>query len=69
MTPYTQLQTRLQAEPHTWLVTGVAGPCRADLSLRAPTRNPSRQASQHRFGQEYMQNRATAPVQSAQPAI
>ena len=25
MTPYTQLQTRLQAEPHTWLVTGVAG--------------------------------------------
>ena len=25
MSPYTQLQTRLQAEPHTWLVTGVAG--------------------------------------------
>ena len=25
MTPYTQLQTHLQAEPHTWLVTGVAG--------------------------------------------
>jgi len=25
MTAYTQLQTRLQAEPHTWLVTGVAG--------------------------------------------
>lgn len=25
MTPYTKLQTRLQAEPHTWLVTGVAG--------------------------------------------
>jgi len=25
MTPYTHLQTRLQAEPHTWLVTGVAG--------------------------------------------
>ncbi len=25
MTPYTQLQTRLQAEHHTWLVTGVAG--------------------------------------------
>ena len=25
MTAYTQLQTRLQAEPHTWLITGVAG--------------------------------------------
>jgi UDP-N-acetylglucosamine 4-epimerase len=25
MTAYTQLQTRLQTEPHTWLVTGVAG--------------------------------------------
>jgi len=25
MTPYTQLQTRLQTEPKTWLVTGVAG--------------------------------------------
>ena len=25
MTPYTQLKTRLQSEPHTWLVTGVAG--------------------------------------------
>jgi len=25
MTAYTQLQTRLQSEPHTWLVTGVAG--------------------------------------------
>ena len=25
MTPFTQLQTRLQAQPHTWLVTGVAG--------------------------------------------
>ena len=25
MTPYTQLQTRLQAEPKTWLITGVAG--------------------------------------------
>ena len=25
MTPYTQLQTHLQAAPHTWLVTGVAG--------------------------------------------
>ena len=25
MTPYTQLQTRLPAQPHTWLVTGVAG--------------------------------------------
>ena len=25
MTPFTQLQTRLQAEPKTWLVTGVAG--------------------------------------------
>ena len=25
MTPYTQLQTHLQAEPKTWLVTGVAG--------------------------------------------
>ena len=25
MTTYTQLQSRLQAEPHTWLITGVAG--------------------------------------------
>jgi UDP-N-acetylglucosamine 4-epimerase len=25
MTAFTHLQTRLQAEPHTWLVTGVAG--------------------------------------------
>ena len=25
MTPYTQLQTRLSTEPHTWLITGVAG--------------------------------------------
>ena len=25
MTTYRQLQTRLQAEPATWLVTGVAG--------------------------------------------
>ena len=25
MTAYSQLQTRLQTEPHTWLVTGVAG--------------------------------------------
>jgi UDP-N-acetylglucosamine/UDP-N-acetylgalactosamine 4-epimerase len=25
MTAYTQLQTRLQAEPRTWLITGVAG--------------------------------------------
>jgi UDP-N-acetylglucosamine 4-epimerase len=25
MTAYTQLQTRLQSEPHTWLITGVAG--------------------------------------------
>ena len=25
MTAYVQLQTRLQSEPHTWLVTGVAG--------------------------------------------
>ena len=25
MTAFTQLQTRLQAEPHTWLITGVAG--------------------------------------------
>jgi UDP-N-acetylglucosamine 4-epimerase len=25
MTAYTQLQTRLQVEPHTWLITGVAG--------------------------------------------
>jgi UDP-N-acetylglucosamine 4-epimerase len=25
MTAYTQLQTRLEAEPHTWLITGVAG--------------------------------------------
>ncbi|MHB1249078.1 MAG: NAD-dependent epimerase/dehydratase family protein [Polaromonas sp.] len=25
MTPFTQLQTRLQAEPKTWLITGVAG--------------------------------------------
>ena len=25
MTPYTQLKTRLQSEPHTWMVTGVAG--------------------------------------------
>ena len=25
MATYTQLQTRLQAEPHTWLITGVAG--------------------------------------------
>ena len=25
MTAYTQLQTRLHSEPHTWLVTGVAG--------------------------------------------
>jgi len=25
MAPFTQLQTRLQAEPKTWLVTGVAG--------------------------------------------
>jgi UDP-N-acetylglucosamine 4-epimerase len=25
MTAYNQLQTRLQSEPHTWLVTGVAG--------------------------------------------
>lgn len=25
MTAYTQLQTRLQAEPNTWLITGVAG--------------------------------------------
>jgi UDP-N-acetylglucosamine 4-epimerase len=25
MTAYTQLLTRLQAEPHTWLITGVAG--------------------------------------------
>jgi UDP-N-acetylglucosamine/UDP-N-acetylgalactosamine 4-epimerase len=25
MTAFTQLQTRLQTEPHTWLVTGVAG--------------------------------------------
>jgi len=25
MTAYQQLQTRLQAEPATWLVTGVAG--------------------------------------------
>jgi UDP-N-acetylglucosamine 4-epimerase len=25
MTAYAQLQTRLQSEPHTWLVTGVAG--------------------------------------------
>jgi UDP-N-acetylglucosamine 4-epimerase len=25
MTAYTRLQTRLQAEPHTWLITGVAG--------------------------------------------
>jgi UDP-N-acetylglucosamine 4-epimerase len=25
MTAYTQLQTRLQAEPYTWLITGVAG--------------------------------------------
>jgi len=25
MTAYTQLQTRLQTEPHTWLITGVAG--------------------------------------------
>ena len=25
MTAFTQLQTRLQSEPHTWLVTGVAG--------------------------------------------
>ena len=25
MTAYTQLQTRLQAELHTWLITGVAG--------------------------------------------
>ena len=25
MSPCTQLQTRLQAEPHNWLVTGVAG--------------------------------------------
>ena len=25
MTPYTQLQTRLTTETHTWLITGVAG--------------------------------------------
>jgi UDP-N-acetylglucosamine 4-epimerase len=25
MTAYSQLQTRLQSEPHTWLITGVAG--------------------------------------------
>jgi UDP-N-acetylglucosamine/UDP-N-acetylgalactosamine 4-epimerase len=25
MTAFTQLQTRLQAEPHAWLITGVAG--------------------------------------------
>ena len=25
MTAYSQLQTRLQVEPHTWLITGVAG--------------------------------------------
>jgi hypothetical protein len=25
MTAYTQLQIRLQSEPHTWLITGVAG--------------------------------------------
>ena len=25
MTAFTQLQTRLHAEPHTWLITGVAG--------------------------------------------
>ncbi len=25
MTPYSRLQTRLQAAPHTWLITGVAG--------------------------------------------
>jgi UDP-N-acetylglucosamine 4-epimerase len=25
MTAYTQLQTRLQSEPHSWLITGVAG--------------------------------------------
>jgi UDP-N-acetylglucosamine 4-epimerase len=25
MTAYTHLQTRLQSEPHTWLITGVAG--------------------------------------------
>ena len=25
MTAYAQLQTRLQSESHTWLVTGVAG--------------------------------------------
>jgi UDP-N-acetylglucosamine 4-epimerase len=25
MTAYTQLKARLQAEPHTWLITGVAG--------------------------------------------
>lgn len=25
MTPYHQLQTRLQATPSTWLITGVAG--------------------------------------------
>ena len=25
MTPYTQLQQNLSQQPHTWLVTGVAG--------------------------------------------
>ncbi len=34
MSPYSQLQTRLQAEPHTWVVTGVAGFIGSNLAPR-----------------------------------
>ena len=39
MTPYTQLQTCLPAQPHTWLDTGVAGFNR-DFPLGNSTRFP-----------------------------
>ena len=55
MTPYIDLQTRLQAEPHTWLVTGVAGFIGSNL-LESLLKLNQRVASLDNFATRHQRN-------------
>ena len=64
MTPYTQLQTTLPAQPHTWLVTGVAGfkdEYRSTLLKRGVTVDRHQRPGAHRARNPATRNHGLLP--------
>jgi UDP-N-acetylglucosamine 4-epimerase len=61
MAPFTQLQTRLHTEPHTWLVTGVAGFIGSNL-LEALLKLNQRVVGLDNFATGHQRNMKAAPA-------